>query len=201
MAQIYRFALAAPMFFLAALLVGLTAQTDHSLLADPLALLLVPSRPGAGLVAGLVAMAGLLHAALGLALAKDPDGPGRMAPRLIIALGLACMLCALGFPMDLPGSEGTPEGAAHIALVGLSALLTLSAAILCARIAASAAERLASAIAAVVMLCGGIFSGVAEGLGLPLAGLGELVTQLTSQLWLAGLAWWGAQRTRTGKLA
>ena len=201
MAQIYRFALFAPLVFAAALVVGLTVHPEHSLVSDPLAALLLPGRPGSSLVNLAVALTGLLHVALGIALLRDPEGPGRMAARLIIGIGLLCMICALGFPMDAPGGQATAVGAGHIALVGLSALITLTAAVRCALRARTAIERVASGWSAAIMVTGGVFAGLSTTFGLSLAGLGEVVTQSTVQLWLGGLALAAFQRTRTGKLA
>ena len=116
MAQMYRFALSAPLFFATGLVAGLTGQPDHSLLSDPLGQLMAQSQQDGGFAATALALACLLQAGLGVAMLRDLRGPGRVAGALITALGISGLLNALFFPMDLPGAETTLSGAAHFAI-------------------------------------------------------------------------------------
>jgi hypothetical protein len=174
--------------------VGAAVTPGYSHVVHPISELtssLAPHR--AGLAAGYVVY-NLSCGAFAWALYRgvDPSRPAAAATGLTLLGALSGIGQVTAFPQDTMGTPATSAGAVHIALAGLSALITVVATVLYGLAlrrdpAAGRLARFSFACTAAILATG---PGAAVLAGTPWMGLAERLPIGTFLVWLAGCSAW-----------
>lgn len=180
-----------PVVFFATTQYGAAITPGYSQVADAVSALSQRGAAMGGRINALFFMAALLQVALGWGLVRRFAGRDRAmagAGWLIMAYAAMGAAIAAFFPMDPMGTEVTLPGVMHLVLVGLSALALVAAMIVARHNPAASWFRSLTWACLAAMVAGGRLSAVAGGMGWPVLGLGERLTQDAYLAWLFTLA-------------
>jgi len=173
------FGLSAPLIYAMTVLVGAALRPEYSHLRDPISSLMAIGSPNLLLINVLFAIynLALLMFGLGWWASEKKSSATRLAALMIAAVGFLGLVLTL-YPQDQIGSPVTAGGATHIAISGITALLTMLAMLLrgsAERAGSRAMSVYSFASVAFVFVTGGLAAvGIAH--GWPLAGLFERFT-------------------------
>ena len=183
--------IAAPLLYLATVVLGGWLTPDYSHLGLPVSALFAVGAPLAGPVSAAFILYNVLLIAFGLGLwagGREYPLPLRLAAGMILLNGLFGLVIEL-FPMDAVGAPVTPTGITHMVLAGLL-VLTCTAAM--ALVLFGWRDRGAfaggTALLLVLMLAGGALAAMAAAQAWPLVGLFQRITIGSYLVWIAWLA-------------
>lgn len=188
MKTLYALGALGPVVFALAVIAGGAAMPGYSHLSDEVSALGASGAPHMAAVNIGWIVAGLLIAALGMAVMLDAASPGRRAGLALLLAGMGSAAIAAWFPTDPPGVQMSGVMLGHVVLVAVSGLAYAAAIVLTGLAPVRPGLRRLSWVALAVMLAGGIGAMAAGWAGWPLLGLFERVTQSGYQFWLLAIA-------------